>query len=179
MLTLKSRWRCTVLLRREVRAGNSDLLGISCIPEIGGSCRIACKLGVFLLISSTLQKITIVFYGKQLWRFSFFVFFFKDHLKKMVGKYPVGNVGICVFFLKCRSEFRVNEAAVEERGLHLFGSCLLFCFPVSGSFPHLSCPHFGLSALRCSPESHCHVCISMWSPGVHRLESSSSKELCV
>ena len=48
----------------------------------------------------------------------------------------------------------------------LLSSCLRLLSPNSAALILVSV------LLRCRPVSHCHICINMWSPRVHRLESS-------
>lgn len=64
----------------------------------------------------------------------------------MARKYLIGNVGIHVLFLKCRSEFEITQATVRRMNPYLFGSCLLRSPPISVSCPPTSCPLCGLSA---------------------------------
>ena len=64
----------------------------------------------------------------------------------MARKYLVGQVGMCVFFLKCGSEFGITQAAVRGRNLHLFGPGLLCSLLVSASSPPTLLPLSGLSA---------------------------------
>lgn len=77
--------------------------------------------------------------------------------------YSFWNVGLYLEALKLQWK---EEASVLCLLPSLLSSCLRFLSPNSHALILVSV------LLRCRPVSHCHVCINMWSPRVHRLESS-------